>query len=283
MGLTGVELLLLGALCESLPKSTQHGEELRTSNYKGLADLIWERARVKIPEASLKRAKKGLISKGLIRFDGEILEIVYEAFNKIGLYSQRQGRTQQPQIPGEDRELRQVTTPQVVRQQPKTFHASTAQPLDFSHLPGIESQTTAQPARGKAKRKQQADRLEREGSAKYAAWEAQREASLAADIPEVVEVTATPEPEESTAVRVMREEREKKEADPTYGMSWTERMQYLREQEKKAAIAEAAKPLMGGLFDHPEEDDDEAPVPLRALASNYDWSREQIDVDDGEM
>ena len=90
MGLTGTELLLLGALCESLPKSTQHGEELLTSNYKGLKELIWERARVDIPPASLKRAKKGLISKGLIRFDGNILEIVYEAGQDRSLCSAKE-------------------------------------------------------------------------------------------------------------------------------------------------------------------------------------------------
>ena len=93
----GDPLLLLIDLCEALPKTTKHGGDLYTRHHRGLRDLVLDRAGIEWDPGQLSRAKKELIKSGVLRAsaDGD-LEIVYDAFVKPGLYSERKERERLP-------------------------------------------------------------------------------------------------------------------------------------------------------------------------------------------
>lgn len=86
----GKALELLAALCESIPKTNKHGDELRTRHYNGLHELILDRTGVRWHPSQLSANKKKLINLGVLHVTEEgDLEIVYDAFIHRGTYTAR--------------------------------------------------------------------------------------------------------------------------------------------------------------------------------------------------
>tara|TARA_B100001939_G_scaffold347308_1_gene368515 strand:- start:2415 stop:3326 length:912 start_codon:yes stop_codon:yes gene_type:complete len=299
----GVTLLLLIDLCEALPKTTKQGGELYTRHHTGLHDLILDRTGIYWDPGQLSRTKKELIKSGVLRAsaDGD-LEIIYDAFVKPGLYSERKERERlAKEVKASPAE---AVTPVPRRSEAKALGESTETVIavkkedvapkrekllaDHAHA---NSEAKRRAKRYGQKRLQDEIRRDehRGGDRSYAAWEERQREEMEAfkrSIQEPKPVSedppSLPNQDLETESIVMRVRREQEE-NPTLHMSWSERLEYNREQKKKAAIAEAAKPFMSGLFDHPEEEEDEASIPLHALDSDDDWSGEPVDVDDGEM
>lgn len=91
----GKALELMLDLFEALPKSTKQGDETYTKDYRGLRALILDRTGIDWHKGQLSAALKILTKFGLVRrtADGDLV-IVYEAFEKQGLYTDRKDREQ---------------------------------------------------------------------------------------------------------------------------------------------------------------------------------------------
>ena len=291
------QLELLIDLCESLPKTAKQGDGLHTRHYTGLHALILDRTGIDWDPGALSTAKKGLIQLNvlIIREDGD-LEINYEAFEQIGLYSQRKEREKLPKA---------ADAPAPKKAAPKALAESTAPVVAVTHevvqpakAPEREKEADALHANSEAKLRGQVHRAKELAKQVYReeaglrAWEEatrlreEEKARLEEQEPAVEEQTSTASEEvefESVAVRVRRE----REENPSLYMDWSERLQYEREQKRKAAEAAAAEPFLGGLFDHPEEEEEPEPADDSCdVDEELEWLLEPAGVssdDDGEQ
>ena len=186
----GVTLLLLIDLCEALPKTTKQGGQLYTRPHTGLHDLILDRTGIYWDPGQLSRTKKELIKSGVLRAsaDGD-LEIVYDAFVKPGLYSERKERERLPkEVKASPAE---AVTPVARGSAAKALGESTVTVIEVKKedLAPTREKALADHAHANSEAKRRAKRYgqkrlqeeirrdeHRGGDRSYAAWEAKRQA-----------------------------------------------------------------------------------------------------------
>ena len=292
----GKPLELLIDLCESLPKRNKNGEQqLHTKSYPGLRALILDRTGIDWHKGQLSSALKTLTNAGVVRKTAEgDLEIVYEAFDQPGLYSQRrsQASTEPTAEPSKSKPAKRTQPkPALTTSEAPAINATPLQVIEDierqmepQHVHADKKPMHHTPARQQF-HEDPYDALPRSTGDSFAAWEARQRAEMnefkrSTQEPEspAQEESVEPAATESVAVRIRR----MADADPTFGMSFLERIRYEKEQDRIRAAEQKEQPeenpfiSLFGLDDTDQDDQQDD-------GGSDTWGNDSSEVADNEM
>lgn len=309
-GITQVEGITLNGLrlyidlVACLPKKAQKadGDQVHTSRYEGLVHLLQDRCETKWVPQRLSEAVANLSKLGLITLKGgdslrTAKEVVInnDAIPVVRVYTERKNT-----IPADTAKREEPQPKPAKREEPKpALTASEAPAINATPLQVIEDiEHQMEPEHVHADKKpmhhtparQQFfedpyDALPRSTGDSFAAWEARQRAEMnefkrSTQEPEspAQEEPAEPAATESVAVKVRR----MADADPTFGMSFLERIRYEKEQDRIKAAEQKEQPEENpfiSLFRLGDTDQDDQ----QDDGGSDAWGNDSSEVDDDEM